>query len=215
MARSKVRRGLETSSIKASRPNGQAEKLMKVAIELFSQRDFASITIKDIACAADVNSALIYYYFKSKEDLFREMIANAILQALENYGKLKARHSDPVDMIDDWFDNNVQMSALIRQLVKIMLDYYHGSTRIASVDTLIRRFYKEETGIVAAGIRHGIAKGIFQHVDADRMARFVSIHLDGIMVAAMIRPNFDIPSAIADLRQIFWHRLSKPTRRVA
>jgi AcrR family transcriptional regulator len=215
MTTPKVRRDFKTVTMKNSPANGQAEKLMKVAMELFSRRDFASITIKDIAGAAHINSALIYYYFKSKEDLFRAMMENAILQALENYAKLKTRHSDPVDMIDDWFDNNVQMSALIRQLVKIMLDYCHSSTRIASVDTLIRRFYKEETGIVAAGVRHGIAKGIFQHVDADRIARFVSVHLDGIMVAAMVRPNFDVPSAIADLRQIFWHRLSKPARRVA
>ena len=62
---------------------------MAVAMDLFCERDFASVTIKDIARAAKVNSALIYYYFADKEDLFRVMIEHAILRALDNYARLK------------------------------------------------------------------------------------------------------------------------------
>ena len=207
MARQKLPKGSTPAPRKAAAPKGRAEKLMNVAMQLFSRRDFASITIKDIAAAAKVNSALIYYYYKNKEDLFRAMIEHAILQALDNYARLKARHADPTHMIDDWFDNNVQMSSLIRQLVKVMIDYCHGSMRMEPVDTLICRFYKEETAIIANSIRQGIAKGIFQNVDPEKTARFVSVHLDGIMVAAMVRPGFDVSVAIADLRQIFWQRL--------
>jgi len=215
MAKNQPQNNVPATRRKVAPPKMQAEKLMKAAMQLFSERDFASITIKDLARAARVNSALIYYYFKSKEDLFRAMIEDAILHALANYARLEVRHSDPVHMIDAWFDNNVQMSVLIRQLVKIMIDYCHGSNRIPSVDAMIRRFYKEETSIIASGIRHGIAQGTFQNVDPEQTARFVSVHLDGIMVAAMVRPGFDVPSAMAELRQIFWERLSKPTRRAA
>jgi len=60
-----------------------AERLMRAALDLFSRRDFSTVTIKDIAKASDVNAALIYYYYDSKEDLFRAAIEFAIKMALE------------------------------------------------------------------------------------------------------------------------------------
>ncbi|HUN46774.1 MAG TPA: TetR/AcrR family transcriptional regulator [Stellaceae bacterium] len=205
----------QATARKGARASSQAAKLMTVAMDLFSQRDFASITIKDIAKAARVNSALIYYYFKNKEDLFRAMIENAILQALENYARLKGRHSNATDLINDWFENNVEMSDLMRQLVKIMIDYSHGSVRMTSVETLIRRFYREETSILSNGIRQGISEGIFRDVDPDRTALFISVQLDGIMVASMVRPSFNIAAAMNELREVFWQRVGRAVERAA
>ena len=200
---------------KGPKAKNQAAKLMAVAMDLFCQRDFASVTIKDIARAAKVNSALIYYYFKDKEDLFRVMMEQAILQALDNYTRLKARHTDATDLINDWFENNVEMSVLMRKLVKIMIDYSHSSVRVASVEALIRRFYKMETSIISTGVREGVAQGIFKSIDPERTALFVSVHLDGIMVASMVRPSFDIPAAMNELRRVFWQRVSHPVNRAA
>jgi AcrR family transcriptional regulator len=206
---------LPAAAQKGAKAKSQAAKLMSVAMDLFCQRDFASVTIKDIARVAKVNSALIYYYFEDKEDLFRVMIEHAILQALDNYGRLKARHTDPTDLINDWFENNLEMSVLMRKLVKIMIDYAHSSVRVASVETLIRRFYKMETSIISTGVREGVARGIFKSVDPERTALFVSVHLDGIMVASMVRPNFDIAAAMNELRRVFWQRVSHPVKRAA
>ena len=103
----------------------------------------------------------------------------------------------------------------MRQLVKIMIDYSHGSVRMTSVETLIRRFYREETSILSSGIRQGIAEGIFRGVDPDRTALFISVHLDGIMAASMVRPNFNIPAAMDELRRVFWQRVSLDVERAA
>jgi AcrR family transcriptional regulator len=54
---------LPAAAQKGAKAKSQAAKLMSVAMDLFCQRDFASVTIKDIARVAKVNSALIYYYF--------------------------------------------------------------------------------------------------------------------------------------------------------
>lgn len=215
MARKVKQTQLQATARKGTYAEAQAAKLMAVAMDLFCERDFASVTIKDIARAAKVNSALIYYYFKDKEDLFRVMIESAILQALDNYGRLKERHSDPVDLINDWFENNVEMSVLLRKLVKIMIDYSHSAVRVASVETLIRRFYKMETGILSAGVREGVTRGTFRNVDPERTALFLSVHLDGIMVASMVRPNFDVAAAMNELRRVFWQRVNHSTKRAA
>ncbi len=185
----------------------RADELMWAALDLFAERGFASVTIKDIAHTIGVNTALIYYYFESKEDLFRATVENAVVRALDNYKTLREKHDDPVDLINDWFYNNLQLYDPIRKLVKIMLDYSSSRINFPSVDRLIKQFYDEECSILSDSIRRGIAAGTFKPADADRLALFVSTHLDGIMAAAMIRPEFDLGAAIADLRDLLWQHL--------
>ena len=55
-------------------PSIRKEELVTIAFDLFSERHVASVTIKDIARETGVNTALIYYYFENKEDLFGAVI---------------------------------------------------------------------------------------------------------------------------------------------
>jgi AcrR family transcriptional regulator len=197
-----------------------AERLMRAALDLFSRHDFSSVTIKDIAKASDMNTALIYYYYDSKEDLFRAAIEFAIKTALERSYELCDKHADPVYLIKEWFRSNHEFANLIRQLVKIMLDYAGSGHSLPSVDTLVKEFYTvEQSAILANGIRRGIAKGIFRDVNPTSIARFVSVHLDGIMVASIIRSKFNIEKALFDLQNVLWYYLgyddgqSAPKRR--
>ena len=45
------------------------ERIMRTAAELFSEKGFNKVSIREIANAAGVNLAMIYYYFSSKDEL--------------------------------------------------------------------------------------------------------------------------------------------------
>ncbi|GAB3274131.1 hypothetical protein GCM10027347_46830 [Larkinella harenae] len=49
---------------------GTEEKIKEAAKEVFLEKGFDGATMKDIANAAGMNSALTHYYFRSKEKLF-------------------------------------------------------------------------------------------------------------------------------------------------
>lgn len=50
------------------------ERIIKASIELFSQKGYDATRVNDIASAANVNKALIYYYFKNKQDILDFMV---------------------------------------------------------------------------------------------------------------------------------------------
>lgn len=52
---------------------GRKQGILIAAERLFSQESFEAVSIRDIAAAADVNSALIRYYFGAKRDLYRSI----------------------------------------------------------------------------------------------------------------------------------------------
>lgn len=57
------------------------ERLMDAAAELFLEKDFYSVSLREISKKAETTSAMINYYFKSKHGLFEEMIKH-------EYGKI-------------------------------------------------------------------------------------------------------------------------------
>lgn len=53
---------------------GTRERLVKAASAEFAARGFAGAKIDRIAAAAGLNKAMIYYHFKNKADLYREIL---------------------------------------------------------------------------------------------------------------------------------------------
>lgn len=193
----------------------RVDKFLAASLDLFAERNFASVTIKDIAKALDVNTALIYYYFDSKTDLFRATIEHAVARAFENVRALDDKHPDPANVLTAWLDSHVSKFAEIHRFVKIALDFrgsHEGDPRIAkSID----RFYDEERKMLSKVIRQGITQGMFKPVDPIRMGQFISTYLDGCMVRSVILSDFDLKSAVDDLhRRVFEMLGHKPKRRI-
>ena len=68
---------------------------------LFADRDFGSVSIRDIGKAAGVNSAMIYYHFRNKRDLYRAAIESAVDEAFELFAEHcnAERHETPAEAI--------------------------------------------------------------------------------------------------------------------
>ncbi len=179
----------------------RVDKFLAAALDLFAERNFASVTIKDIARALRVNTALIYYYFDSKTDLFRATIEHAVAGAFENVRALDDKSADPPTIIAAWLANHVNKYAEIHRFVKIALDFrgaHEGDPEIANT---IENFYVEERKLLSKIIREGIKQGLFKPVDPNRLAQFISTHLDGCMVRSVILPDFDLDGAVRDLHK--------------
>ncbi|MBL8551543.1 MAG: TetR family transcriptional regulator [Hyphomonadaceae bacterium] len=55
---------------KDSREKDAREAILDVAEERFAKHGFHGVTVREVASAAHVNTALIHYYFNSKKELF-------------------------------------------------------------------------------------------------------------------------------------------------
>jgi len=194
----------------------RASDILAAALDLFAQRDFASVTVRDIARACGINIALIYYYFGSKEELFRASIEHAIQQAVGGYRRLRTQQTDPIAALDDWFNINVEMFDTLRQMAKVTIDYYFSTKSATSIDRLIEKLYEDERQLLAENIRDGVAQGLFRNVDPEATARFVSTHLDGLFFGTMNRRKTGIDIEMEDMRRLLWDYLGveRPPQRL-
>ena len=59
------------------------QKIIKAASKLFTQKGYAATKTREIAEEADINLALLNYYFGSKERLYKEVVKNNLGMLLE------------------------------------------------------------------------------------------------------------------------------------
>jgi AcrR family transcriptional regulator len=198
------RRPGRPSKIQGGRPSGKgdnAERILDVALNLFARSSFWAVTIKDIGKATGLNAAMIYYYFRDKEDLFRAAVEISVKRAFQGFESRNADADGPEAIISGWLDTHINELDLIRKLVKVSLDYANSGNRIARIDRAIEDFYDHERTILMTAMREGISSKRFRPIDVKWMSSFISTFLDGVMVRSMISPDFDPKIAINGLRK--------------
>jgi AcrR family transcriptional regulator len=80
-------------SDKKKSPKGTREKILKTATKIFARKGFDGARVEEIAQKAGVNKALIYYYFKSKEEILEEIMKQFLEESLQRKQKLLERSS--------------------------------------------------------------------------------------------------------------------------
>lgn len=191
----------------ARKRNSRSDALLEVALELFSMKGYAEVTMQEIAQRSNTTYSLMYYYYKNKEDLFHAAVSSSIDRTIQNYNSLKEKHDSPVDLINDWLENNIRYSESLKRVVKIMFEFSEKREGSPSVASDIEYFYMFERKLLADGIRLGVEQGVFTCKSPDDTAAFVSAHIDGIFYGALVRPELDIELAMHELRAVLWRLL--------
>jgi TetR/AcrR family transcriptional regulator len=78
--------------------------IVRAALEVFAQKGFAGATTREICAAAGVTKPVLYYHFRSKEHLYRELMIDSfgnyqkvLLRAAQSRGSLRERLVRMVD----------------------------------------------------------------------------------------------------------------------
>ena len=99
----------------------QAEKILKVAAQLFASQRFHEARMEDIAAAAEVGKGTLYRYFKDKEDLYLALLDKAARGLRQHINAGQAEAVDPVAKLEamvgsilEFFDANPYLLDLLQ-----------------------------------------------------------------------------------------------------
>lgn len=141
------------------------EHIMDVAVALFAEKGFEGTSIRDLAHQADVNIAMINYYFGSKEKLFVALLEAKArfmrdrIDALQNDASLS--EIEKIDLIiDGYVTRFLSQPAFHRVLQQELL-----VTNRESLHKSVIEIFTKNTQDIVAIIEKGIRKKIFKKVD--------------------------------------------------
>ncbi len=134
-------------------------------MELFAEKGFEGSSIRDLAARADVNVAMINYYFGSKEKLFESMVAYKASYTRGALDEIVKNHSlsyiEKINAIIDTYINRLfGHRSFHRVLHQEMMLSQRESLQQAIVDTVY-----PNSAMIKDVLEEGMKKGEFKTVD--------------------------------------------------
>jgi len=156
------------------------KKVIISAGQIFSRYGFKKTTMDEIAKALKMGKSSIYYYFKSKEEIFEAVVlyeANLLRNELTT--SIKSVES-PVDKLRNYVFVRMKtfekLSNYYNAIFDKNLDHFDFIEKIRS------KYDREELAILRLILYHGARKKVFNVVNSEYTALAVQTSLKGLEV---------------------------------
>ncbi len=176
------------------------EDLLRTAIEVIVERGFANTRTADVAKAAGVSQALVFYHFSTKDALMAQAFEYAAEQDL---AKLQAVLDGPDEPL-----------AKLRRLIKLLapqgrsrswlmwIDGWSEALRVPELERVSRRLDLRWKEALTDVITTGVKEGVFECADPFGAAWRINSLIDGLAVLLMVHEK-----AITRRQAAEWMRL--------
>jgi len=143
---------------------GKREQILVAAEQLFAEHGYDGTSIRALAGKANVNVAMISYYFGSKEKLFEALVEYRAAFVYERLKSLSEETSDPMERMEkviDFYVDKIFSHIRFHRILHRQLTLQQRSTLNEAIATILARNSEEVRKI----IEDGISKKIFHQVD--------------------------------------------------
>lgn len=129
--------------------------IIKAAQELFGKNGFYKTSVDEIAQAIEKGKSSIYYYFKSKEDIFRSVIEIEKQMFQDTIKEILAESSTPIEKIKNFIKIRMLKSENFKNLAYSIKEVYFN--KLCFVKDLIENYnhfeYEHFCSILLQGCR--------------------------------------------------------------
>lgn len=127
------------------------EKILKIAASAFAEKGFSGARIDEIARAAGVPKSLIYYHFKSKEEILQVLIENFLEEYEQILSLVNVDYGDEsfkIRIKEVYYDFGERNADLVRVLWMEALKKNNDSPLVYQmIQTLMRKKKVEEAAV--------------------------------------------------------------------
>jgi AcrR family transcriptional regulator len=171
--------------------------ILEAARALFTEKNYADVTIADIASLAEASKGALYHHFSSKEEIYLKMMHHYLqevqmaTQAVAENGTGSCRERLRESMLT-FLQLPDELHAVLR-LVRRDINIFRDPVR----DELIRAYQKAIPEQVEAILQHGITSEEIKPIDA-RLLSWELVALVEVTLAPYSRQVLGSPQEIAD-----------------
>ena len=172
------------------KPSRAKDIILQSARKLFTEKGFRETAVHEITDDAHVNKALLFYYFKSKENLYYILIGD-ILKAIVDEIRAELKKEKTADKkLKSLFKLFVGNYLEHGEVLKIL--YTEIATPGACYPEVLNKFEEDILRLAAEVVREGIKAGLFHNVDP-RLASMMLIGAPSLFIKQNILSGSIVP----------------------
>ena len=154
------------------------EKIISAATSLFSRFGLEKTTMEDIAKAAKKGKSSLYYYFKSKEEVFAEVIKKEIAGLKTVIIEAIEKEDDPYNKFRKFVDARLNyLNEKADQYTNVKDEHLKHYELVESLTT---DYSNWEISTIKTIVEYGRDKGLFEVTDLDSISKALFFALKGL-----------------------------------
>jgi len=141
---------------RSRRRAGTRQKLYEAAVELIAEQGFSATTVDDIALRAGVAKGTVYYNFKSKNELFEELLRHGIGLLTDSFREAVAGRP-PREAVGALIRAQLEYIRHYRSFAQLLLSEMWRTNREWHQTLVLLR--EQAIGVIAETLRAGVDAG--------------------------------------------------------
>ncbi|MFN2390216.1 MAG: TetR/AcrR family transcriptional regulator [Actinomycetota bacterium] len=141
-------------------------QLLEAATRLFGEQGYTRTTVGDICDTLGVGKGVFYWYFRSKEALFSELLQGALLELRRAQHTAIDKVEDPVARIEDGIRASISFFRHNPGILEVM----RTAARYEQFATLVENGQQIVVADTATHVKEAMGRGSIRDGDAEFMA---------------------------------------------
>ncbi|MCX7697463.1 MAG: TetR/AcrR family transcriptional regulator [Bacteroidales bacterium] len=184
------------------------EYYLEVARKVFFSLGYKKTSLADIAQAARRAKTGIYYYFRSKSDIFQNIIEQEAKKVIKDLEQKLSVIDDPIEKVKFYFQFRLnhlkEATSYYAFLKKDVLEH------LPLIEKIRERYEKIEKEILSSILSQGIKQGVFKDFDVEKVTEALAKLIRGIEIPHFIEDlHFSMEQEMMILIDIFVAGLRK------
>jgi len=182
--------------------------ITRVAQKIFSRYGLIKTTVDEIARAARMGKASLYHYFKSKEDIFREVVEKENMLLTEKIQEAINKEDLPQKKIRAYIITRMKYLNELANIHSALKDDY--LEHYAFIEKIRKRNFQEEIETIKNILKEGTKKGIFKVRDIELTSFAIISALKGLEYPWSVEtPMPEVEKSIDKLLEILFNGIVK------
>jgi len=182
--------------------------ITRVAQKIFSRYGLIKTTVDEIAKAARMGKASLYHYFKSKEDIFREVVEKENKLLTEKIQEAINKEDSPQEKIRVYIITRMKYLNELANIHSALKDDYLD--HYAFIEKIRERNFQEEIETIKNILKEGVKKEIFKIRDIELTSFAIISALKGLEYPWSVEtPLPEVEKNIDKLMEILFNGIVK------
>ncbi len=177
------------------RPDVSAERraqIIEAALACFTRKGYNNTTMDDIVTESGLSKGSLYWYFKSKDELFAEAMLAVFMDVGEGAFAELEQCTNASDKLRVVAKATVEFSKKIEGFFGLFLEFWASSPKREETSQLWLGMLVQFKDIVVEIVKEGITSGEFKPVNAEELVWAMMAAYDGLAAYTMLIPDLDL-----------------------
>lgn len=187
----------------------RTKQILDAAMVVFTRHGYDKARMDDIAQEAGLSKGSLYWYFKSKKDLFLALFDASMEDMVGAMSEIGPEHGSASDRIRVLANLMREMMGG-KELTNILTSFFLQHRHDGDVQKAINDIFQSYLDLFAAVIRDGIASGEFRDdLDAEHIAGAMAAAFDGLELQVLLLPKLDWQTRLDQVVEVFLSGMKK------